>query len=161
MAELIRASTVLPADREPFKLMTSDGLNLVAEIARPLRPLRPVTPPSRPPWRASEPWHAERDKGGEEQERRQRGRQPQGLARHTGSAPHTHAASGLRARSNLRQRRGAPQSRDNSYKVGKSLTKQALDDQQYSEEAAAIKALSARGFSAAGRPWAIGRSSSW
>ena len=42
MAELIRASTVLPADREPFKLMTSDGLNLVAEIARPLRPLRPI-----------------------------------------------------------------------------------------------------------------------
>jgi len=37
MAEMIRASTVLPADREPFKLMTSDGLNLVAEIARPLK----------------------------------------------------------------------------------------------------------------------------
>jgi len=40
MAELIRASTVLPALREPFKLLTSDGLNLVAEIARPLRPMK-------------------------------------------------------------------------------------------------------------------------
>ena len=40
MAELIRASTVLPADREPFKLLTSDGLNLVAEIARPLKPMK-------------------------------------------------------------------------------------------------------------------------
>jgi alpha/beta superfamily hydrolase len=38
MAEMIRASTVLPALREPFKLVTSDGLNLVAEIARPLKP---------------------------------------------------------------------------------------------------------------------------
>ena len=37
MAELIRASTVLPADREPFKLSTSDGLTLIAEIARPLK----------------------------------------------------------------------------------------------------------------------------
>ena len=37
MSELIRASTVLPALREPFKLLTSDGLNLVAEIARPLK----------------------------------------------------------------------------------------------------------------------------
>lgn len=37
MAELIRASTVLPARREPFKLVTTDGLNLVAEIARPLK----------------------------------------------------------------------------------------------------------------------------
>lgn len=35
---MIRASTVLPALREPFKLVTSDGLNLVAEIARPLKP---------------------------------------------------------------------------------------------------------------------------
>ncbi|NDF02611.1 MAG: alpha/beta fold hydrolase [Actinobacteria bacterium] len=40
MTELIRASTVLPADREPFKLLTSDGLNLVAEIARPLKPIK-------------------------------------------------------------------------------------------------------------------------
>jgi len=40
MAELIRASTVLPALREPFKLLTSDGLNLVAEIARPLKPMK-------------------------------------------------------------------------------------------------------------------------
>jgi len=40
MAELIRASTVLPALREPFKLFTSDGLNLVAEIARPLKPMK-------------------------------------------------------------------------------------------------------------------------
>lgn len=37
MSELIRASTVLPVLREPFKLLTSDGLNLVAEIARPLK----------------------------------------------------------------------------------------------------------------------------
>jgi len=37
MAELIRASTVLPADRDPFKLLTSDGLYLVAEFARPLK----------------------------------------------------------------------------------------------------------------------------
>ncbi len=34
---MIRASTVLPALREPFKLVTTDGLNLVAEIARPLK----------------------------------------------------------------------------------------------------------------------------
>ena len=39
MAEMIRASTSLPARREAFKLMTADGLNLVAEIARPLKPL--------------------------------------------------------------------------------------------------------------------------
>jgi alpha/beta superfamily hydrolase len=38
MAEMIRASTVLPALREAFKLVTADGLNLVAEIARPLKP---------------------------------------------------------------------------------------------------------------------------
>lgn len=36
---MIRASTVLPARREPFTLVTSDGLNLVAEIARPLNPM--------------------------------------------------------------------------------------------------------------------------
>jgi len=40
MAELIRASTVLPANREPFKLSTSDGLTLIAEIARPLKPIK-------------------------------------------------------------------------------------------------------------------------
>jgi len=37
MTELIRASTVLPAIREQFKLLTSDGLHLVAETARPIR----------------------------------------------------------------------------------------------------------------------------
>lgn len=42
MSELIRGSTLLPALREPFKLLTSDGLNLVAEIARPLRPMQPI-----------------------------------------------------------------------------------------------------------------------
>lgn len=35
---MIRASTSLPARREAFKLVTADGLNLVAEIARPLNP---------------------------------------------------------------------------------------------------------------------------
>jgi len=40
MAEMIRASTVLPADREAFKLFTSDGLNLVAEIARPVKAMK-------------------------------------------------------------------------------------------------------------------------
>ena len=39
MAEMIRASTSLPARREAFKLVTADGLNLVAEIARPLKPI--------------------------------------------------------------------------------------------------------------------------
>lgn len=36
MAELIRASTMLPAIRESMKLLTADNLQLVAEIARPL-----------------------------------------------------------------------------------------------------------------------------
>ena len=36
MPELIRPSTVLPALRTPFTLQTSDGLNLIGEVATPL-----------------------------------------------------------------------------------------------------------------------------
>ena len=36
MPEIIRANTVLPAIRTSFKVKTSDGLNLVGELARPL-----------------------------------------------------------------------------------------------------------------------------
>lgn len=36
MSEIIRANTVLPADRKPFRLRTADGLSLVGEIAAPL-----------------------------------------------------------------------------------------------------------------------------
>lgn len=36
MPELIRANTVLPASRTPLNVRTSDGLNLVGEIARPM-----------------------------------------------------------------------------------------------------------------------------
>ena len=35
MSELIRPSTVLPADRQPIKILTSDGLTLVGEVATP------------------------------------------------------------------------------------------------------------------------------
>ena len=35
MSELIRPSTILPADREPIKILTSDGLTLVGEVATP------------------------------------------------------------------------------------------------------------------------------
>lgn len=36
MGELIRPSTVLPAQREPITIITSDGLKLVGEVATPL-----------------------------------------------------------------------------------------------------------------------------
>jgi alpha/beta superfamily hydrolase len=36
MAELIRPSTVLPAQRTPFSFITSDGLRLIGEVASPL-----------------------------------------------------------------------------------------------------------------------------
>ena len=36
MPELIRPSTVLPAQREPITIITSDGLKLVGEVATPL-----------------------------------------------------------------------------------------------------------------------------
>lgn len=36
MAELIRPGTVLPAEREPITILTSDGLKLVGEVATPL-----------------------------------------------------------------------------------------------------------------------------
>ena len=35
MAELIRPSTVLPAVRTPITIKTSDGLNLIGEVATP------------------------------------------------------------------------------------------------------------------------------
>ena len=37
MAEPIRPSTVLPAVRTPFTVMTSDGIQLVGEIAAPIQ----------------------------------------------------------------------------------------------------------------------------
>ncbi|NDE96153.1 MAG: alpha/beta hydrolase, partial [Actinobacteria bacterium] len=36
MGELIRPSTVLPAQREPITIITSDGLKLVGEVASPM-----------------------------------------------------------------------------------------------------------------------------
>ena len=36
MTELIRPSTVLPADRRPIRILTADGLNLIGEVATPL-----------------------------------------------------------------------------------------------------------------------------
>ena len=36
MAELIRPSTVLPAQRTPISFVTSDGLQLIGEVASPL-----------------------------------------------------------------------------------------------------------------------------
>lgn len=36
MPELIRPSTVLPANRTPFTIKTSDGLNLIGEVAAPI-----------------------------------------------------------------------------------------------------------------------------
>ena len=36
MSELIRPSTVLPAERRPIKILTSDGLSLVGEVSTPL-----------------------------------------------------------------------------------------------------------------------------
>ncbi len=36
MPELIRPSTVLPANRTPFTIKTSDGLNLIGEVATPI-----------------------------------------------------------------------------------------------------------------------------
>ena len=36
MAEIIRPSTVLPALRTPFKLLTTDGIELIGEVASPL-----------------------------------------------------------------------------------------------------------------------------
>ena len=36
MAEIIRPSTVLPAQRSPFHVRTSDGIDLVGEVASPL-----------------------------------------------------------------------------------------------------------------------------
>lgn len=38
MSEIIRPSTVLPAQRSGFTVRTSDGIDLVGEIARPLGP---------------------------------------------------------------------------------------------------------------------------
>lgn len=35
MSEIIRANTVLPAIRTPFKVVTDDGLTLIGEVARP------------------------------------------------------------------------------------------------------------------------------
>ena len=36
MAEIIRPSTVLPALRTPFQVRTSDGIELIGEVAAPL-----------------------------------------------------------------------------------------------------------------------------
>ena len=36
MPELIRPSTVLPANRTPFTIKTSDGLNLIGEVSTPI-----------------------------------------------------------------------------------------------------------------------------
>lgn len=36
MAELIRPSTILPAERSPITILTSDGLRLIGEVATPL-----------------------------------------------------------------------------------------------------------------------------
>ena len=36
MAEIIRPSTVLPAQRTPFHVLTSDGIDLIGEVASPL-----------------------------------------------------------------------------------------------------------------------------
>jgi alpha/beta superfamily hydrolase len=36
MAELIRPSTVLPAERKPISFLTSDGLRLIGEVASPM-----------------------------------------------------------------------------------------------------------------------------
>ena len=36
MPELIRPSTVLPANRQPITIKTSDGLNLIGEVATPI-----------------------------------------------------------------------------------------------------------------------------
>jgi alpha/beta superfamily hydrolase len=36
MAEIIRPSTVLPAQRTPFQVLTSDGIELIGEVAIPL-----------------------------------------------------------------------------------------------------------------------------
>lgn len=36
MAELIRPSTILPAERSPITILTSDGLTLIGEVATPL-----------------------------------------------------------------------------------------------------------------------------
>ncbi|MEI7432300.1 MAG: alpha/beta fold hydrolase [Betaproteobacteria bacterium] len=36
MTELIRPSTVLPANRKPITIRTSDGLNLIGEVATPI-----------------------------------------------------------------------------------------------------------------------------
>ena len=36
MSELIRPSTVLPANRQPIEILTSDGLHLVGEVASPV-----------------------------------------------------------------------------------------------------------------------------
>ena len=38
MTEVIRANTVLPAKRTEFEVITSDGVTLVGEVARPLAP---------------------------------------------------------------------------------------------------------------------------
>jgi len=146
-------SPLLPLSSLPAPASCARELTERVSGAHHQRPLRPVNPPSAPALHSSEPWHAERDNGGEEQERMQRGRQPQALAPNTASAPDTHAGSGLPAGLDLRQRRGAPQSTDKSYKGGKSLTlgaKQARDDQQYAEQAAAIKALMPKGPVVAG-----------
>ncbi len=40
MTEVIRANTVLPAKRTEFEVITSDGITLVGEVARPLAPTR-------------------------------------------------------------------------------------------------------------------------
>ncbi|MEI7930224.1 MAG: alpha/beta fold hydrolase [Actinomycetes bacterium] len=36
MSELIRPSTVLPANRRPITILTADGLNLIGEVATPI-----------------------------------------------------------------------------------------------------------------------------
>ena len=36
MPELIRPSTVLPANRRPITIRTADGLNLIGEVATPI-----------------------------------------------------------------------------------------------------------------------------
>ncbi|NDH13295.1 MAG: alpha/beta hydrolase, partial [Actinobacteria bacterium] len=38
MSELIRPSTVLPANRQKITIHTVDGLNLIGEVATPLKP---------------------------------------------------------------------------------------------------------------------------